>query len=157
MTHDELVLRADRWLKNAVGCGVVFNDRFQAATHNGEQPDAIGWRDGLSFLVECKASRSDFLADRKKPFRVDPAIGMGDWRFFMCPPGLIRADELPEGWGLLYAHSRKVEKVHGIPTNVDYWSKRPFTPDKRIETQMMYSALRRLGLRGHLPSIYEKL
>ena len=156
MTHEELVIRAERWLKT-MGCGVVLNDNFRAGTHSGEQPDAIGWRDGLSLLVECKATRSDFLADRKKRFRADPALGMGDWRFFMCPPGLIKPEELPEGWGLLYAHPRKIQKVHGVPGNAHWWAARPFEADKRCETQMMYSALRRLSLRGYFPAIYERL
>ncbi|WP_280568201.1 hypothetical protein [Chromohalobacter sp. 296-RDG] len=156
MSHDELVMRAERWLKT-MGCGVVFNDKFRAANHSGEEPDAIGWRDGLSLLVECKASRSDFLADRKKRFRRDPADGMGDWRFMMCPPGMIAADELPEGWGLLYVHPRKVEKVHGVPANTQWWISKPFEANKRSETQLMYSALRRLSIRGHFESIYEPL
>ncbi|WP_445621300.1 hypothetical protein ACUN8C_05700 [Kushneria sp. Sum13] len=157
MTHAELCIRADKWLRNAIGCGVTFNDRFQAATHNGEQPDAIGWRDGLSFLVEVKVSRADFLADRKKRFRADPALGMGDWRFYMCPPGMIKPEELPAGWGLLYCHARKVEKVHGIPMNTHYWSGRPFEGAKTPELQLMYSALRRLKLRGRFDEIYEPI
>ncbi|MEQ5770023.1 hypothetical protein NFH98_20845 [Halomonas sp. H33-56] len=154
MTHDHLVERAEKWLRGQ-GCGVVFNDRFRAATHSGEQPDAIGWRDGLSLLIECKASRADFLADKKKRFRRDPAEGMGDWRFMMCPPGLIAPDELPPGWGLLYVHPRKVERAHGVPANCHWWIKKPFEGNKRSETQLMYSALRRLSLRGHFDSIYE--
>ena len=144
MTHNELVDRAEKWLKNQ-GCGVVFRDEFRAHTHNGEQPDSIGWRDGLSILIECKASRSDFLADKKKRFRQDPSIGMGDWRFFMCPPGL------------LYATEKQIKKVHGIPSNCHWWSKKPFDGNKRCENQMMYSALRRMVVRGHFDSIYEKL
>lgn len=155
MTHDKLVIRAERWLKT-MGCGVVFNDNFRTGNITGEQPDAIGWRDGLSLLVECKASRSDFLADKKKPFRLAPTMGMGDWRFFMCPPGLIQADELPEGWGLLYAHPRKIEKAHGVPPNAHWWGKKPFEGNKRAETQLMYSALRRIKIRGHFNTIYDQ-
>lgn len=154
MTHDQLVMRAERWLKN-MGCGVVFNDRFRAATHSGEQPDAIGWRDGLSILIECKATRGDFLADKKKPFRMVSSLGMGDWRFMMCPPGMIAPDELPPGWGLLYVHPRKVEKAHGVPANCHWWTKKPFDGNKRSENQLMYSALRRLSIRGHFETIYE--
>ncbi|WP_110693329.1 hypothetical protein [Salinicola halophyticus] len=157
MDHSELCLRAEKWLRNAIGCGVTFDDRFQAATHNGEQPDAIGWRDGLSFLVEVKVSRADFLADRKKRFRNDPTLGMGDWRFYLCPPGMILPSELPEGWGLLYCHDKKVEKVHGVPNNTQYWMGRPFNGNKLPEMQLMYSALRRLKLRGRFHEIYYPL
>lgn len=148
MTHGDLVARAERWLKNQ-GCGVVFRDEFKAATGNGELPDAIGWRDGLSILVECKASRADFLADKGKPFRQAPELGMGDWRFFLCPPEIITVSDLPEGWGLLYAHQKQIKKVHGVPGNCSWWRDKPFNGNKRCETQMMYSALRRMVVRGH--------
>jgi hypothetical protein len=66
-----------------------------------EMPDAIGWKyDGRSILVECKASRADFLGDKNKPWRRCPAIGMGVLRYYMAPPGIIGLDDLPEQWGL---------------------------------------------------------
>ncbi|MDA3176190.1 hypothetical protein JWE21_29185, partial [Klebsiella pneumoniae] len=40
-------------------------------------------------LIEAKCSRSDLLADRKKPFRVEPEKGMGDWRFMISEPGIV--------------------------------------------------------------------
>lgn len=153
MTHDDLCLRAEKWLKTQ-GCGVVFHDRFQPYTPNGEQPDAIGWKDGLSFLVECKTSRSDFLADKKKKFRIDPSLGMGDYRFYMCPPGVIKEEDLPEGWGLLYVTPKQVRKVV-FPKSNCWHNFKPFEANKIAENYMMLSALRRLTIRGHLDAIYE--
>jgi hypothetical protein len=156
ITHEQLCIRAEKWLKTK-GCGVVFRDGFRAIVHSGEQPDAIGWRDGISILVECKTSRADFHAEKSKRFRADPLIGMGDWRFYLCEPGLIRVDDLPPGWGLLYAHPRRIEVVAGVPKgNCNWWNK-PFSGNKLCENQMMYSALRRMVLRGHFESIYERL
>ena len=97
--HAKLVLRGARWL-HAQGCRVVLHDPFRAAVSTGEQPDDIGWRDGLSILIEVKVTFADFLADQKKPFRKDPSKGMGDWRFFLCPPEVIQPADLPSGWGL---------------------------------------------------------
>lgn len=154
ITHADMCIRAERWLKN-MGCGVVFRDPFRAITYNGEQPDAIGFKSSTSLLVEVKISRSDFFADRKKHFRKNPDSGMGDWRFYMCPPGVIKVTDLPEGWGLLYCHGNKIEKVHGIPTNIQLGWTPPFIAYKEGEMQMMYSALRRMDIRGHLPEIYE--
>jgi len=119
-----------------------------AATHNGERPDAIGWRDGLSILVECKVSRADFLSDRNKRFRKAPELGMGDWRFFLCPPGVIAIEDLPAGWGLLHAYPKKIQKIHGVPGNCGWWRKKPFEGNKLCENQMLYSALRRMMVRG---------
>lgn len=154
MTHDELCARAEKWLINN-GCGVTLKDPFKSYTANGEQPDAIGWRDGLSIMVECKVSRSDFLADKKKKFRNGEELGMGDWRFYLSPPEIIRPDDLPEGWGLLWAKPKTIHKVSGVPGNCGWWHNRPFEPCKRSETMMLYSALRRLSLRGYLPEVYK--
>ncbi|HEX8818218.1 MAG TPA: hypothetical protein VF753_22200 [Terriglobales bacterium] len=106
MTHQKLVELAVGWLRS-YRCGVVLSEQ---ACISGEVPDAIGWKRAChSVLVECKISRADFLADRVKPFRLEPEIGVGCERFYLAPAGLIRADELPNDWGLLEASNRRVE------------------------------------------------
>lgn len=72
-------------------------------------PDAIGFRAASrlteTVVVEVKCSRADFLADAKKPHRAD-GEGMGLYRYFMCPEGLIRPHEVPGRWGLLWVSAR---------------------------------------------------
>jgi len=73
-------------------------------------PDAIGWKRRChSVLVECKASRPDFLADRAKPWRQNPETGVGAERYYFAPAGMINLSELPAGWGLLEARGREIE------------------------------------------------
>lgn len=158
MTHDDLVVRADKWLK-ALGCGVTLRE-FRAVTEYGEQPDAIGWMCGISVMIECKATRRDFLSDKKKKFRKQPELGMGDWRFYMCPKGVIQPADLPDGWGLLWCYPRQVQKVHGVPYGNIAWvrpDQTPFQANKGSEMQMMYSALRRMVKRGHLGDVYQPI
>lgn len=154
MTHAELCLIAERWLWRQ-NCGVVFRDSFRASPYTGERPDAIGWRHGISILIECKASRADFLADRGKPFRIEPARGVGDWRFYLAPPGIVEAADLPPGWGLLHAKGGKVTPVAGMPPNTGWRTGRPFAGCKLAEVEMLYAALRRMVVRGHFNAIYE--
>lgn len=156
VTHNQLVWLAEKWLW-AQGCGIVFRDSFRAHTTYGEQPDAIGWRQSISILIECKYSRADFFADRNKPFRLDPRQGLGDWRFFLCPKGLVEGHELPPGWGLLQVAGTRVEAGQGVPRRPGDWLQRPWAGNKRGEVQMMYAALRRMHLRGHLDGIYQPL
>jgi len=151
--HDKLVMRGERWLK-AMNCKVVLRDPFQCLSNTGEQPDVIGWKSGVSILIEVKTSRSDFLADAKKPFRQDPSQGMGDWRFYLCPKGVIEIEDLPEGWGLLWVDGRSVVEVHGVPTNVYLSSAKPFAGNRHVETDMLVSALRRQAMKGRLDEIY---
>lgn len=146
MTHAELVARAVSWLKT-MGCPIVF---FEMVTLQSEEPDAIGWRNsgGDSYLIECKASRSDFLADKKK-FHRSGIPALGQYRYYMCPPGMIKPEELPVGWGLLYCHPKKVELVRGrhpkqyLPAEMEKWR---FAINPHNEMRMMYSALVRLRI-----------
>lgn len=133
MNHRELCDVAVRWLKrsNAHGCQIAMSEIKSG--WDGEVPDAVGFRsmgnnqDG-SVVVEVKTSRSDFLADFKKPHRSGDTTGIGLYRYYMCPEGLIRPDELPERWGLLYVNSRgHVKHIAGAVTQRDgygYWSDR---------------------------------
>lgn len=153
ITHDDLCLLAETFLTKQ-NFGVVFHDKFKTYTASGEQPDCLGFRSGVSCLIECKISRSDFLVDKRKKFRVDPSLGLGDWRFFLTPKGLVTVDELPTGWGLLETDGKRTTKVFGFPANTDWFTK-PFTGNKQSECDYMYSALRRMVIRGHLKEIYE--
>lgn len=138
MTHAELVLRAKKWL--ASRCGVVL---AEYVCDTREIPDAIGFSSRCSILVECKATRADFLADKKKRHR-NGLRRMGNYRFYLVPPGLVRAEEVEDGWGLLYAHPRKVS----TPLHAPY---RGEPEIKAVEYHLLYSLVRRAGLRGLLP------
>jgi len=109
MTHAQLVRLAEQWLRRRYRCGIVLSEQSCAS---GETPDVIGWRSRCrSVLVECKVSRTDFFADREKPFRRDPSQGMGCERFYLTPAGLVDKSELPRGWGLLECRSREIAIV----------------------------------------------
>ncbi|EMO9521287.1 adenylosuccinate synthase [Pseudomonas aeruginosa] len=112
MNHGELCELAKKWLlrqnsKGGHGCHTALSECRSG--WGGEMPDAIGYRAATSVtetvVVEVKVSRADFLADAKKPHRA-PGKGMGIYRYFMCPAGLINPEEVPERWGLLWVHDR---------------------------------------------------
>lgn len=111
-THDALVVAASDWLTRSMRCSVVISDRVSRAS---ERPDAIGWANGYSILVECKASRSDFLTDASKPHRAMASIGMGRSRYYFAPPGLIGKHDLPPGWGLVEWSGSPVVVVEANP------------------------------------------
>lgn len=126
MTHDELVRRAAKWLEQKHA--VVITEMGGS----GEEPDAIGFRMGFSTLVECKTSRSDYYADRKKGLD-----RMGDWKYFLTPPGLLEGLTITEGWGLLECHGKQIRMVKEAPQQ----------PEKnwRREQTLLMSCFRRLG------------
>lgn len=149
MTHDDLVRRAVRWLNGQAvkgdwrkgGCGVVVPELVSYAPEN---PDAIGWLNGgYSYLIECKCSLSDFLADLRKPQRTH---GAGAQRLFLCEPGVIPPEKLPPGWGLLHCHAERIT-IEVLPTH---------NAERNLaaEMSMMYSLLRRVEVRGELTKCF---
>ena len=132
LTHAGLIRRAVRWLQRTKNCAVVFSE---VANVTAEIPDAIGWQASGSHVVECKASRSDFLRDRAKPHMRDEASGMGRQRWYLVPPGVAAETDVPSWCGLIVCKPRTIEIVKPAPWR-DRW-------DVRHENTILVSALRR--------------
>ena len=148
MTHEKLVTKAVAWLRS-YGCGVVLSEQSCAS---GETPDAIGWKRGChSVIVECKISRADFFIDQEKPFRRKPERGMGCERFYLAPAGLLRPEEMPDGWGLLELRGRSVEMA--CPSSKKLRSAAGF----RHEMNLLLASLRRVEVRIEPQSITDFL
>lgn len=109
MSHEDIIKVGGKWLKKHTNnikipnCNLVLED-LKTATVTGEIPDIIGWCSWASVLIEVKTSWGDFLKDKGKPFRLDTSSGMGNFRYYICEPGLIHEDDVPENWGLLYVN-----------------------------------------------------
>ena len=115
VTHSELCLISSKWLKRHAqnitipNCATVTVDM---KTIEQEIPDVIGWNGSSSVLIEVKVGRGDFLKDHKKPFRQICEKGVGQFRYYCCPNGLIKENERPDKWGLLYLNDRnKIEII----------------------------------------------
>lgn len=114
ITHRELCELAAKWLKKDLRCTISIHEPKGIS----ENPDAIGWRYSWgnaanegSILVECKTSRADFKKDFSKAFRIEPEKGIGNWRYYMCPTDVIKVDEIPDKWGLVYVNEKRKLKV----------------------------------------------
>lgn len=140
-SHSELVNLGYKWCLSR--CGFAFKE---LVTLSSETPDVIGFNSNGTFLLEAKCSRSDFFADKKKSFRENPFMGMGDWRFFICEKGLIKINELPKHWGLIEVSEKGKTKVvynpFGKGNIYGSWERNEKNIDN--ERKLMYSALRRL-------------
>ena len=147
--HDELAAIGAAWLKRN-GFAVVATDLTGLGCR--ERADVIGFRSQCSATIESKVSRSDFLADLKKPHR--HAGGIGLYRFYICPTGLINVDELPAKWGLLHVAGRRVLEVvrprgniwPGPTTSIEGWSEWQHETDLDAERCVLFSISRRLSL-----------
>lgn len=160
MNHADMVAVAVSWLKRSPsrggpGCHVALSE-IKNGFKRSETPDAIGFRAGVhdegSILIEVKTSRADFLADKHKPFRMNPEKGIGLYRYFMTPPGMLAIEELPEKWGLIEVagSKRPMPKVvfgHHL-LKLSRTGKSPFRFDSRnteLEVALLTRTLMRVG------------
>lgn len=115
-THKSLSVLGANWLIRVHKCRAVLVERGGSSK---EMPDVLGFYGSDSYMIEAKASRADFLADSNKTFRVCPAMGVGRFRYYICPANLISVEELPENWGLLYVSEkgriRKIKDAEPFP------------------------------------------
>lgn len=113
LTHDRLNELTAKWSVNNMNMGLVFVEHKTASSR--EIPDVLGFRDGgrTTVCFEIKATRGDFLSDKNKPHRINPEQGVGDYRFYVAPVGVIKKSDLPPKWGLLeVTPSGRFKKTH---------------------------------------------
>jgi hypothetical protein len=147
MNHSELVEIGYKWLIKSVKCPFAFKE---LRTYSWEQPDVIGWKGDDSILVECKISRADFQKDRHKLFRRVPHKGVGDYRFYLTPKGLLKSEDIPEKWGWLEAdESGKI--IERVAPSGNIWSGWPrFEKHRESELRILRSALRRISSKTNI-------
>lgn len=117
LNHKDLVVLAERWARQQ---GFHVTAPEMTIIKTPEIPDLIAFNSSGSIMIECKVSRSDFLIDKKKPWR-QPNQGMGNYRLYIAPEGIIKPEDLTKmeeqlgcpRWGLLEVTPKKkiIEKV----------------------------------------------
>ena len=137
MTHATLVQLGVRWLGRK--SSVVL---YEAAATKAEIPDVIGWSGSSSILIECKASRADFLKDAGKKSRTTK-LGMAQRRYYLCPAGMIAEEEVPAKWGLLWASKNTVT----VEREAKGFSKRNYVAEIQFLSAMLRRAQIRIGTR----------
>lgn len=155
--HDALVRIGAHWLKNTARCRVIAKE-LKTSTKYGEIADLLGFTHCTSFMIECKTSRSDFIADKKKIFRLKPEFGMGQYRFILCPKGLIQADEIYDGWGLLWTDGKRIYQQNCcIKFGCNITGAKKFQCSLTSERAMLYSMLLRMNNYNHVENDGKKV
>ena len=139
-----------RWLSRR--CSVVL---YEFATASDENPDVIGWAPGAdSVLIECKLTRADFLRDATKAVRRNPRAGMGQRRYYLCPPDVIQVKDLPPKWGLLWAIKGAIKNpAHEGRRCKICWSKSSFKTGLRAKV-LLTPDNRQCGFIEYVPGEY---
>lgn len=91
----------------------------ELVTYGTENCDVWGFDGYYTGVIEVKTSHADFVKDKKKWWRTaKPEFQAGNMRWFLCPEGLIKPEELYDGWGLLYWDGKKIYPVHPTTTRM---------------------------------------
>ena len=123
-------------------CGACKKYKYVAVelcTWNSENTDVWGLGNfNDSAVIEVKVSHSDFKADQKKWCRSEVAEQNGHQagrlRWYLCPEGIIKKEELPDKWGLLYWDGKRVYPVV---------APKPFENSASADMDILTSILRR--------------
>ncbi|NDW19458.1 hypothetical protein D0T53_11135 [Dysgonomonas sp. 216] len=112
-THHNLCCIAAKWLQGRWSKSKPYADyaTVELVTQGWENTDVFGWNCQYSTMIEIKVSRSDFLKDKDKKCRVDWYGSVGNYKYYCCPEGVIKENDLPDKWGLLYVKDGKVEII----------------------------------------------
>lgn len=125
----------------------------ELVTLTAENPDIWATNGYHTTLVEVKTSHSDFIADQKKWVRSSAAEQadkcLGNFRYYLCPEGVISLNEIPENWGLLVYNGKKIVKVK----NAKYTKS-----STDAELLVLTSIMRRCGIKQQIFNFrqYEK-
>lgn len=99
LSHKEVAIKATKFAQRIFGCPIGAWEF--CGGWNNEKCDGFIVNSRNSFLIEAKVSRQDFKKDFKKDFRKNEKLGVGDFRLYACPKGLLSLEELPDKWGLI--------------------------------------------------------
>ncbi|QNJ59170.1 coil containing protein [Vibrio phage vB_ValS_PJ32] len=131
-----------------------------------ENPDVFALHSsGETIILEAKASRSDFLADKKKPFRANPDTGMGDFRYYICPKEVIKEEDLSgTKWGLIWVSPGgkcTVVRGHVLNRNIRLREENDqrwrCVKNKEAENDLILSLLIRIGFNADISGLVEAI
>ena len=115
--HYELCELGAKWLKSRKNC-----ERYETpwkyiavelCVYGCENPDIWAFNGWSTIVVEVKTSRADFKNDAKKWWRQpghEQCIA-GNYRYYLTPQNLLKAEELPKGVGLLEWDGKKITRI----------------------------------------------
>lgn len=120
LSHSELVQIAAKWVKNYLKFPIIETELKCIGSR--EIPDILAFRSNTSLIVECKTSLADFRKDFKKPERNGQIMGVGNYRIYCAPKGMIDINKVPDSWGLIEVSSKGKVTIERFRTGNIYSS-----------------------------------
>lgn len=93
------------------GAGMRSQNRYVDAFALNSYPSKQHWR----VAYEIKVARGDFLAELNRPEKRAWAMAISHEFWFACAPGVARAEEIPDGCGLLEVRGDRLTRIRVAP------------------------------------------
>lgn len=125
-------------LRNGTGYGRT--DRYLDAFAMNLWESKKFWR----VAYEFKVSRTDFLAELKKPEKRSWGMSISNEFYFVTPPEVIKPTEVPEGCGLMVVHGQKLKRVVVAKQReaADFTMSEMAAIARQVQNQFDYSAFK---------------
>lgn len=85
----------------------------------------LGMRAKERIAFEVKRSRADFKKELEDPTKSEPTMRFATEFFFVCPTGIIKPEEVPDPYGLIYIGNEGATRIrkHAVklPDNPPSW------------------------------------
>jgi hypothetical protein len=125
LTHRDLVMIAANWItsqENRISPYCEWACRYafpETVTYYRNTLDVYGFGNYGYSMIEVKTSHADFLKDQKKDY-IKNKIPIANFNWYFCPKNIIKENELPQDYGLVYYVTSKKEcQIIKQPKRID--------------------------------------
>jgi len=144
LTHNELQQVAVKYLLHKKTPNMDIKCQYTIQNANsmyGEIADVYGLSSSYNVLIEVKSNYPDFLVDENKRCRQPDSVGLGHYRYYFFPKGLINGANVRLDWGILEYDivNKKVDVVR---------KSLKFVESVRKADAIKYSIIRKLAKPG---------
>lgn len=144
LLYNKLCSEAAKWIENLVFDGLYKYIYIQNSNHDIRLPDVWGANGCMSIMVVVKTKYSSFTNYKKFILNYENDDTVGNYRYILCPEGIINASDLPENWGLIWWNEK-----NGITKKVEA---KYLEPCNKIELSIFCSILKRENI---IPQIFD--
>ena len=145
LRHEELLKTAATFINNK-GLTHFGKSTYVVCNYNdGMEPiDVFGFGGGCTQIIKVITTRMELNLDLERAYRKCPKYGIGEFRSYLCPNGLLNKEDIPKNWGLLWCDNKG--KI------IEILNPQKQEENKAQEAKIIKSLLRRNGIN---PEIFD--
>ena len=145
LRHEELLKTAAKFIKNK-GLAHFGKSPYVVCNYNDamEPIDVFGFGGSCTQVIKVITTHMELNLDLERAYRKCPKYGVGEFRSYLCPNGLLNKEDIPKNWGLLWCDNKG--KI------IEILNPQKQEENKAQEAKIIKSLLRRNGIN---PKIFD--